>query len=139
MALLAQQLDAQPYPLGAPATTDGAKLTITHLLEATEAGDDAAYDKIARGMVVMLAPDFGVSVSRAKFAGLFKDCTGQHVVSANPFPKMPKVQAVRISMSCHDEGHTQTTEMIADFMADNDHAFVVFPGGISHVWPASKP
>jgi hypothetical protein len=140
LALLSRvAAEPQPYSLGATATADGAKLTITRLLDATNAGDDTAYDRIARGMMVMLAPDFGVPVTRARFAELLQDCTGPHVVSAAPFPKMPPAQAVRVSMQCRDEDHPQPREMIADIMADNEHAFVFLPGGVSKVWPASKP
>ncbi len=87
----------------------------------------------------MLAPDFGFTVSRAKFADSLKDCTGFHVVSSRPFPKMPQTQAVQIGMQCLDKEHSRTADAIVEIMADNEHAFVVFPGGVSHVWPKSAP
>ncbi len=137
--LVAADANGPPYPLGGPATSEGAMLTVSHLLAATQAGDDVAFDKIARGMVIMLAPDMGYPVSRAKFAESLKNCSGFQVVSARPFPKLPQAQAVQVSMHCVDQQRSQAVDSIAEIMADNEHAFVMFPGGVSRVWPNSNP
>lgn len=143
LALVTQQqpdAEPRPYNLGPPATADGAKLTVTHLLEATKSKDDAAYDHIARGMVVMLAPDMAYPVTRVKFEEMLADCANVLVVSARPFPKMPGAQAVRISMHCQNKEHPKGTDATADIMADNEHTFMVFPADVESVWPkAGKP
>jgi hypothetical protein len=131
--------DPQPYRLGKAATVEGAKSTVTRLLEVTRAGDDAGYDKIARGMVIMFAPDAGAPATRADFAQLLKICTGQRVVSSRPFQDLPKAQAVRIAMQCHDGAHPQPKAMVADIIADDEHALMFFFGGVSRLWPPSKP
>jgi len=131
--------DPQPYGLGASSTSEGAKRTIVRLLEAIDKQDDVAYEKIARGMVIMLAPDFGVPMNRAKFAETLKDCINRRVISAEPFPKTPQVQSVRITMTCRENELSPPKEVVADFMADDEHAFVVFPGGVAAIWPQSKP
>jgi hypothetical protein len=125
----------QPYKLGAAATADGAKLTVTHLFEAMQAKDDAAYDRIGRGMVVMVAPDMALPVTRTSFEQSLSGCTTMKVVSSRAFPKMPEAQAVRISMRCQDEKHPKGADASADIMADNEHVFMVFPGGVEEVWP----
>ncbi len=127
----------EPYNLGAPATADGAKLTVSHLLEAMMAKDDAAYDKIARGMAIMVAPDMAWPVTRAKFEETLAKCSIPQVVSTRPFPKMPEVQAVRVAMRCRDKDHSKGVATVADIMADNEHAFMVLPGGVESVWPAN--
>jgi hypothetical protein len=141
LALVAQVGTApQPmsdYHLGL-ATGDGAKLTVAKLLQATKSKDDAAYDTIARGMVIMLAPDFGMPVDRTKFAQSLADCTNPQVVSSRPFPKMPDAQAVRIAMQCTNKDHAKPLAAIADIMADNEHTFMVLPGGVERVWPTKK-
>ena len=125
----------QPYPLGGPATVEGSKATIVRLLEATVNKDDAAYDKIARGMTVMLAPDFGQAVDRSDFERSFALCTPPQVISSRPFPKRPKAQAVRIAMKCTNEHHPVPTAVVADIMANDEHAFMIFRGGVEKVWP----
>ena len=137
LALAPAPADAEPQPfkLGAPATPDGARLTVSQLLDAMSAKDDATYDKIARGLAIMVAPDMAFPVTRAKFAESLADCTGLKVVGSRSFPKMPEAQAVRISMRCHDKEHPKGVDASADIMADNEHAFMVFPGGVESVWP----
>ena len=137
-AVASPAADAQPYQLGAPATADGAKLTVKRLLDATFSKDDIAFDKVARGIVFMLAPDFAAPVSREKFEASFKDCTPPLVTGTAPFSKLPKVQAVRISMKCHTKDHPEPIEAMAEIMADDEHAFAVFPGGVTKVWPEKK-
>ncbi len=134
----AAQAELQPHSLGAPATVEGSKMTVTRLLNATRAKDDVSFEKIARGLVIMLAPDFGVPVSRAKFEEAFKDCTNQQVVSSDPFPKMPEAQVVRVTMQCQPEQHPKPIDVVADFMADDEHVFGVFPGGVSRIWPPKQ-
>jgi hypothetical protein len=34
-------------------------------------------------------------------------------------------------MQCHDPKHPQPVDVVADVMADGEHAFGVFPGGVS--------
>ncbi|WP_157219945.1 hypothetical protein [Flavisphingomonas formosensis] len=131
--------DPQPYGLGTFSTSEGAKRTILKLLEATDKQDDVAYEKIARGMLIMLAPDFGMPMNRAKFAETLKYCTNRRVISAEPFPKMPRAQSVRITMTCREKELSEPKEVVADFMADDEHAFMVFPGGVAAIWPQSKP
>lgn len=128
----------QPVESSAPATAAGAKLTVTRLLEATAAKDDAAFDKVAGGLVIMLAPDFGAPVSRVKFAASLEACAAIQVVSSEPFPKMPEMQSVRITMQCQGKSSSQPATVVADVMADNEHAVAVFPGGVSKTWPALK-
>lgn len=130
--------EPEPYKLGATATADGARQTVTRLLEATFSKDDAGFDKIARGIAFMLAQDFGAPVSRDKLEASFKDCTRPRVVSAEPFPKVPQAQVVRISMQCHTAAHPQPLDAVADVMADNEHAFAIFPGGVAKIWPTKK-
>lgn len=130
--------EPKPYELGAPATAQGAQQTVSQLLEATFAKDNVGFERIARGIVVMLAPDFGVPVSREQFEVSLKDCSVPRVISSVPFPKLPKAQAVRISMQCITKEHPEPIDTVADIMADNEHAFVIFPGGVERVWPA-KP
>lgn len=84
----------------------------------------------------MLAPDFAAPVSREKFEASFKDCTAPQVISSEPFPKLPQAQAVRISMQCRTKEHPQPLDAVADIMADNEHAFAIFPGGVAKIWPA---
>ncbi len=124
-----------PYPLGGPATAEGAKLTIVRLLEATMKKDDAAYNRIARGMTVMLAPDFGQPVDRADFERSFTLCTPPHVIGSRPFPNKSGAQAVRITMRCTNEQHPNPTDVVADIMANDEHAFMIFRGGVEKVWP----
>ena len=126
--------DVLPYPLGGPATAEGAKLTIVRLLEATMKKDDAAYDRIARGMTVMLAPDFGQPVDRADFERSFTLCTPPHVIGSRPFPNKPGAQAVRITMRCTNEQHPVPADVVADIMANDEHAFMIFRGGVEKVW-----
>ena len=124
-----------PYALVGPATPEGSKQTIVRLLEATMKKDDAAYDRIARGMMVMLAPDFGQPVDRADFERSFALCTPPQVIGSRPFPKRPNAQAVRITMKCTNKVHPQPTAVVADIMANDAHAFMIFRGGVEKVWP----
>jgi hypothetical protein len=125
----------EPYNLGAPATVEGSKRTVTKLLEATRNKDDAAYDKIGRGMVVMLAADFGAPVDRTKFEQSLAGCTDIKVVSSRPFPNMPQAQAVRVFMKCAEKGRVQPIQASADIMANDEHTFMVLPRGVESVWP----
>ena len=141
LVLLAQAAtdpEPLPYNLAGPATVEGAKLTVAKMLKATKDKDNPTYDKIARGMVVMLAPDFGMPVDRAKFEQSLTDCTAPQVISSRPFPIRPEVQAVRIAMKCTDKDHPRPFDAIADIMADNEHTFAVMPGGVESVWPPKK-
>jgi len=139
LAILAPAAPAQQLPeTSAPATADGAMLIVTRLLAAAAAKDDAAFNKVAGGLVIMLAPDFGAPVSRAEFAASLENCTAIQVVSSEPFPKMPEMQSVRITMQCRNKAGSQSVTVMADVMADNEHAVAVFPGGVSKTWPTLK-
>jgi hypothetical protein len=122
------------YEIG-PADAEGAKSTVRKLLDIARTNDDAAYDKLAKGMVLMLAPDMGGPIDRARFQHVLAACTAPLVVSSRPFPKTPQVQAVRITMKCTDRQHPVPGEASADIMADNQHAFMILPGGVEAIWP----
>lgn len=139
LTLVASDVTAhQPKESRAPATAEGAALIVARLLDATAASDDIAFDKVAGGMVIMLAPDFGAPVSRAKFAASLEGCVAIHVMNSVPFPQMPEMQSVRITMQCRKHEDSQPVAVVADVMADNEHAIAVFPGGVSKIWPAPK-
>jgi hypothetical protein len=139
-ALLSQTpTEVKPQPMSSyglgPASIEGAKLTVGRLLHAARDQDDVAYDKVAKGMVIMLAPDFAFPLDRAKFQEAFAACTTPTVASSRPLPKMPEAQAVRIMMTCTDKDHPKPVNAIADIMADDEHTFMIFPGGVEAVWP----
>jgi hypothetical protein len=86
-------------------------------------------------MMVMLAPDFGQPVDRADFERSFANCTPPQIIGSRPFPKRPKAQAVRIAMTCTNEQHPLPTAVVADIMANDEHSFMIFRGGVEQVWP----
>ena len=122
------------YPLGI-ASPNGAKAVVSRLFNSSVTKSSADYDKIAKGMVIMLAPDFGFPLDLPKFKEAFASCTVPVVVSVRPFPKVPKAQAVRVAMKCTGKEHPKVIDAVADIMADDQHTFAILPGGVESVWP----
>ncbi|WP_308516645.1 hypothetical protein [Sphingomonas flavescens] len=139
LAAVTPDIGPEPYPLSGHATAEGAKVTVIRLLGAVRAKNDAAYDKIARGMALLLAPDMAMKLDRTQFEQIFASCNSLRVVSSRPFPNSPAAQAVRIEMMCTDKDRARPQPGAADIMADNDHAFAIYPGSADRMLPLKAP
>ena len=139
IAFLAASAGVQSYWPAPSSTPEGAMATVSHLIAALQQGDDAGFDTIARGITVMVAPDFGMPLATRKdLAAVLKDCSEFRVLDAHPFAKMPQSQIVRVSMSCLAEDKVTRRAVVSDIWADDQHAFALFPGGVAKIWPEAK-
>ena len=139
MALTQQGVDPPPLPYAPTMATEaGARSTVERLFAAVRVKDSAAFDRIARGVVIMVAPDFAVTLDRRTFEQTFAGCSAPQVVSARPLPTDANARAVRIEMTCVTEDRPQAAKVVADLIADDQHVMAVLPGGLEQVWPEGK-
>ncbi|KQN37748.1 hypothetical protein ASG37_12100 [Sphingomonas sp. Leaf407] len=137
--LTAALMLAQPglTPSGPP-TAQGTVRTAQRLLEATDAGDDAAFQRTTHQFTVMFTGDFGAPATRADFAQILKLCTDRKIGESSVVHRMKEFRTVRLTMRCTLDPKLTPAAMVMDIMANDDVAVAALTGGIEAIWPTTR-
>jgi hypothetical protein len=114
----------------------GAKAAVSRLLEAIRTSDQAHYTEVGSQLVIMAAPDFGVSISFAEARELFASCSSTSLSDPRPVSTSIPAYIVTATMTC--SAPLPAGPITFDFMADAVQVYGIYPGGIDRFYPKGR-